>query len=78
MDKIITVAITDKVPYLGGELDIQAEASCRDNKCSYTLSLGGHGFEFSNNKALLNFRNVLDGIINEVLQINPVMSSKTI
>lgn len=47
MGKFITVAIADKALYLGGELDIQAETSCRDNKCGYKLSLGEHRFEFS-------------------------------
>lgn len=70
MDKFITAAVIDKALYLGGELDIQAETSCRDNKYSYELSLGEHKFEFSDNRALLNFRNVLDRVINEVLQIN--------
>lgn len=76
MGKFITVAIADKALYLGGELDIQAETSCRDNKCGYKLSLGEHRFEFSDSRALINFRNVLDGVINEVLKINPVMSSR--
>lgn len=51
MDKFITAAVIDKALYLGGELNIRAEVSCRDNKCSYTLSLGGHGFEFSGSRA---------------------------
>lgn len=78
MDKFITAAVIDKALYLGGKLNIRAEVSCRNNKYSYELSLGEHKFEFSGSRALLNFRNVLDGVINEVLQINPVMSSKTI
>ena len=51
MGKFITVAIADKALYLGGELDIQAEASCRDNQCGYKLSLGEHRFEFSDSRA---------------------------
>lgn len=76
MNKYTTIAVTDNTKHSEGELDVVAEMSNVNNKETYIVSLGGHRFEFSSNKELLDFRNTIDGVINKVLQLNPVVVPK--
>lgn len=69
MNKTIKVSISDAAKFSKIDLNILVSTSVSNNESTYLVDLGG-GLEFSNKEDLIEFKNTLDALINEILNQN--------
>ena len=77
MNKTIKVSISDAAKFSKIDLNILVSTSVSNDESTYLVDLGGGwggvgdwSFKFSNKKDLIEFKNKLDALINEILNQN--------
>lgn len=72
MNKTTKVSISDAAKFSKIDLNILVSTSVSNNESTYLVDLGGGdwSFKFSNKEDLIEFKNTLDALINEILNQN--------